>query len=90
MSLQLTSVCYRRSSLGIYQAEVLLTRWYKGHPRGEYKYTYYLYHFNDANLYDELKSDDTSQKRMRVLIRFIRDNAQLIMKHNDNYYHIRD
>lgn len=90
MALQLIGICYRRSTLGTYQAEVLLTRWYKGTLRGEFKYTYYRYHFNDANLFDELKSDDTSKKRMRQLVTFIRNNAQYILRHNDYDYQRRD
>lgn len=90
MSLQLTGLNYRRHYLGTYYAEVLLNRWYKGHPRGEFKYTYYRYHFDDANLYDELQSDKTTKKRMRALISFIRDNAQYIMRHNDTEYHLRE
>lgn len=90
MALQLIGTSYRRSILGNYQAEVLLTRWYKGNPRGEFKYTYYRYHFNDAYLFDELKSDETSKKRMRELVTFIRNNAQYILRHNDCDYQRRD
>lgn len=90
MALELVGLRYKRSYLGTYQAEVLLTRWYKGNPRGEFKFTYYLYHFNDASLYDELRSDDTTKKRMRELVRFIRDNAQYIMRHNDDEYKMRE
>lgn len=90
MALDLIGLRYTRSCLGNYEAEVLLTRWYKGKPRGEFKYTYYRYRFRDANLYDELRSDDTTKKRMRVLVRFIRDNAQHIMRHNDDEYKTRE
>ena len=86
MALDLDSLRYKRSYLGTYRAEVLFTRWRKGPLYGELKYTYYRYHFDDANLYDELRSDETSKKRMKVLIRFIRNNAQYIMRHNDDEY----
>ena len=89
MALELIGLNYRQHCFGAYYAEVLLNRWYRGYPRGEFKYTYYRYHFDDANLYDELRSDETSKARMRVLIRFIRNNAQYIMRHNDNEYHLR-
>lgn len=86
MALELVGLRYTRSYLGNYEAEVLLTRWYKGKPRGEFKYTYYRYRFNDANLYDELRSDDVTKKRRADLLRFIRNNAQHVMRHNDNEY----
>lgn len=86
MALELVGLRYKRSYLGTYEAEVLLTRWYKGNPRGEFKYTYYRYRFDDANLYDELRSDDTPKGRMKVLLRFIRNNAQHVMRHNDDEY----
>lgn len=90
MALELVGLRYTRSYLGNYEAEVLLTRWYKGRPHGEFKYTYYRYRFNDANLYDELRSDDTPKGRMIELARFIRNNAQHVMRHNDNEYKKRD
>lgn len=90
MALELVALRYKRSYLCTYEAEVLLTRWYKGHPRGEFKYTYYRYRFDDANLYDELRSDDTTKKRREDLLRFIRHNAQHVMRHNDDEYKKRD
>lgn len=90
MALDLVGLRYKRSYLGTYQAEVLFTRWHKGPLGGEFKYTYYRYHFDDANFYDELRSEATSKKRMKVLIRFIRNNAQYIMRHNDDEYRRRD
>lgn len=90
MALDLIGLRYTRSYLGNYEAEVLFTRWQKGHPRGELKYTYYRYRFNDATLYDELRSDETTKKRKRELISFIRQNAQWIMRHNDDEYKRRD
>ena len=90
MALELVGLRHKRSYLGIYEAEVLFTRWHKGSPRGEFKYTYYRYHFDDADRYVELSSDETTMKRRRELIRFIRNNAQYIMRHNDNAYKRRD
>lgn len=90
MALDLVGLRYKRSYLGTYQAEVLSTRWQKGPLGGEFKYTYYRYHFDDAYLYDKLKSDETSKKRMKSLISFIRNNAQYVMRHNDDEYRRRD
>lgn len=90
MATTLVGLNYNRHYLGRYYAEVLLTRWYKGNPHGEFKYTYYRYHFDDANLYDELRDDYTSKSRMTELKRFIRNNAQYIMRHNDNEYRKRE
>lgn len=88
MALQLAGLRYKRSCLGNYEAVALLTRFYKGNPRGEFKYTFYRYRFNDANLYDELTSDDTPKGRRIELLRFIRNNAQHVMRHNDDEYKI--
>lgn len=90
MALELVGLRSKRSYLGTYEAEVLLTRWYKGHPRGEFKYTYYRYRFDDANLYDELRSDDTPKRRFVQLLRFIRNSAQHVMRHNDSEYRVRE
>ena len=90
MALLLHGLRKKRSYLGTYQAEVLFTRWRKGPLRGEFKYTYYRYHFDDANFLDELRSEETSKKRMKVLIRFIRNNAQYIMRHSDDEFRRRE
>ena len=86
MAQELTRVTYTKHYLGRYYAEVVLTRWYKGTPHGEFKFTFYHYYFNDAYLFDELMSDDTSKKRKMELVRFVRNNAQYIMRHNDDEF----
>lgn len=90
MALELVSLRYKRSYLGTYRAEVLFSHWHKGPWGVECKDTYYRYYFDDATLYDELRSDKTSKTRMKVLIRFIRNNAQYIMRHSDDEFRRRE
>lgn len=90
MALELVSLRYIRSYLGTYRAEILFSHWHRGRFGVECKDTYYRYYFDDAELYDELRSDKTSKTRMKVLIRFIRKNAQYIMRHSDDEFRRRD
>lgn len=90
MALRLTKVAFNGNIHGRYVAEVYFTKWQRTKHGGHFSYTTYRYLFNDSLLYDELKSDDISKKRMRELISHVKFMSQWIMRHNSGEWERRD
>lgn len=85
--IRISRVTISDNFMGRYVAEVEFSHIrYRG-VATRYYATYYRYYFSDSSLYDELRSDNISKKRMRELATFCRKNAQKIMRHNDDEFH---
>lgn len=84
MALELTRLAFKPSIYGTYVAEVEFSRWYRKGYLGHFTFTEYRYQFNDSTLFDELKSLDTSETRMKELKSHIRRMAQWVRKHHSD------
>lgn len=90
MALRLTKVAFEGKFYGRYSAEVYFSKWQRTKYGGHFSYTTYRYTFNDSLLYDELKSDDISKKRMRELVSYVKFMVQWIMRHNSGKWERRE